>query len=59
MNSLLGFLFIFSIFGAINLFYGFVKNLLSTPPKPFEITLIEKIIYGTFLSYIITYLIFI
>jgi hypothetical protein len=59
MNSLLGFLFIFSIFGVINLFYGFVKNLLSTPPKPFEITLIEKIIYGTFLSYIITYLIFI
>jgi hypothetical protein len=59
MNSLLGFLFIFSILAVINVFYGFVKNLLSTPPKPFEMTLIEKIIYGSFLSYILTYLIFI
>jgi hypothetical protein len=59
MEILLGFLFIFCIFGTINLAYEFLKSLFSTPPKPFEITITEKIVYWTFLSYILTYLIFI
>jgi hypothetical protein len=53
----LTFLFLFSIMALIRLVFNFLRALLSTPPKPFELMVHEVAIYGIFLSYIITYLI--
>jgi hypothetical protein len=59
MDFLLNFILVFSCLGLINFIVKFVKNLSKTPPKPFEVDIIEKLIYSSFLSYIITYLFYI
>jgi len=59
MTMILGFLFIFSLVCLLNLVFEFVKNLMSTPPVPFELNVWKKLLYGTILSYILTYLIYI
>jgi len=50
-------IFIFSILGVIRLVLSFIKNLSMTPPKPFELNKLDLIVYGLFVSYIITYII--
>jgi hypothetical protein len=57
LNPILLFLLIYSILAVIRFVGNFFIAILSTPPKKFEASLIETIIYGVFLSYIITYLI--
>jgi|LauGreDrversion4_2_1035121.scaffolds.fasta_scaffold105334_5 hypothetical protein len=52
------FIFIFSLLATIRLTVGFFKSFLSDPPKPFEITNIESITHGLFITYIITFLIY-
>lgn len=59
MYFLLNFILVFSCMGLINLIVKFIKNLMKTPPKPFELDIIEKLVYASFLSYIITYLFYI
>jgi hypothetical protein len=62
MLNLIGFystfIFVFSILATIRLIGGFFKSLLSNPPKPFEITTMELVVYGLFITYIITFLIY-
>jgi hypothetical protein len=53
------FLFVFSLIALLRLGFNFTRALFSNPPKPFEMSISETTIYGIFLSYIITYLIFI
>jgi len=57
VTPILTFLFVFSIMALIRLLVNFLRALLSTPPKKFELVESEIIIYGTLLSYIITYII--
>lgn len=57
-QQITGFIFIFSIIAIFKLSITFVSALLSTPPKPFEMTEKEKLSYGLLISYIISYLIY-
>ena len=42
----------------LNLVFYFIKSITSTPPKTIIFEMNSKIIYGLFLSYILTYLIY-
>jgi hypothetical protein len=53
-----GIIFIFSIMALLKLIFDFVRAIFSDPPKPFELDKWGTIIYGLFVSYIITYLIY-
>jgi len=57
VDTVLTFLFIFSTISLVRLGVNFLKALLSNPPKPFEFEKYETMMYGLFVSYIITYLI--
>jgi len=57
-SQLTGFIFIFSIIAIIGLAVSFIRAFFSTPPKPFEMTNSERLTYGLFLTYIISYLIY-
>lgn len=57
ITPILTFIFLFSIMALTRLIFNFLRALLSTPPKPFELTIYQITIYGIFLSYILTYLI--
>jgi hypothetical protein len=57
-SQLTGFVFIFSIIAIIGLAVSFISVFFSTPPKPFEMTMGERLTYGLLLSYIISYLIY-
>ncbi len=56
-EPILTFIFIFSVISLVRLCFNFFSALLSNPPKPFEFEKYEIIVYGLFVSYIITYLI--
>jgi hypothetical protein len=58
LNYLSLFFFVFSLLGTIKLIFNFLSSMLSTPPKPFEMTNLETITYGVFLSYLLTYIIY-
>lgn len=48
------FIFIFAILSITNLLVKFLRALLSTPPKPFELERSALIYYGFCISFIIT-----
>lgn len=52
------FLFVFSLLGIVKSLFNFSTAIFSNPPKKIEYTDKETILIGFFLSYIITYLIF-
>lgn len=52
------FLFVFSLLGVIKNLFNFSTAIFSNPPKKIEYTDKQIILIGLFLSYIITYLIF-
>jgi len=56
---ILTFIFTFSIIWVIKTTFMFFSALLSTPPKPFEISKLEVLIHGLLISYIITFSIYI
>lgn len=58
LTPVFGFVFIFSIMALLKLVFDFSRAIFSNPPKPFEINKWETLIYGLFVSYIITYLIY-
>jgi hypothetical protein len=58
LAPLFGFTFIFSIMALIRLGITFLRAIFSNPPKQFEMGDKETIIYGLFMTYIITYLIY-
>jgi len=58
IHPVTGFIFVFSILAIIRLGINFIRAFLSTPPKPFEISESNSIIYGLLLSYVISYLIY-
>jgi hypothetical protein len=58
IQPLFGFILVFAIIALLKLLMNFLRALLSDPPKPFELTERENVIYGLFISYIITYIIF-
>ena len=57
VDAILTFLFVFSTISLVRLGVNFLKALLSNPPKQFEFEKYETMMYGLFVSYIITYLI--
>jgi len=57
INTLLLFLFIFSILGLMEFIFKLLVSLFSNPPKPIELSTLNLIIYGAFISYVLTYLI--
>lgn len=52
------FFFIFSTLGTIKLLINFLSSMLSTPPKPFEMSVTQIIVHGGLLSYLLTYIIY-
>jgi len=58
MNFVTLFIFVYSLLGTIRLIFSFISAMMSTPPKPFELTNIQMIVNGGFISYIITYIIY-
>lgn len=58
INQIYTFLFIFSLLGFFKSLINFLLLIFSNPPKKLEYTDKEVTIIGVFLSYIITYLIF-
>jgi hypothetical protein len=52
------FIFVYSVMAILRFIINFIIAMLSTPPKRVEVSLLETSVYGLFLSYIITYLIF-
>ena len=57
IDTLLVFLFIFSILSTINIIFKFFVLILQNPPQKLILTLNETLYYGLCLSYIITFLI--
>jgi hypothetical protein len=57
LYKIITFGFIFSTLAIIKLVVEFLRAIYSNPPKKFEISNTTTIIYGIFISYIITYLI--
>jgi hypothetical protein len=55
----LGFLLIFSILSLVKLCFNFLSAVFSNPPKEFELTNTENLIYGLLITYILTYIIYI
>jgi len=53
-----GFILIFSIMALLRLGINFLRAIFSETPKPFEMTILETVIYGLFISYVITYIIY-
>jgi hypothetical protein len=58
-DIVLGFLLIFSIVSLVKLGFNFLSAFFSNPPKEFELTNTENLIYGLFVTYILTYIIYI
>jgi hypothetical protein len=58
LQPIFGFVFVFSIMALLKLGFDFSRAIFSNPPKPFEMDKWETIIYGLFVSYIITYIIY-
>jgi hypothetical protein len=58
MNFVTLFIFVYSLLGTIKLTFNFISAMMSTPPKPFELTNVQMIVNGGFISYIITYIIY-
>jgi hypothetical protein len=58
LNYLFTYIFIFSLLAIIRLGVSFFSSLLSNPPKPITLEKSEIIVYGAFLSYVITFLIY-
>jgi hypothetical protein len=58
LTPLFGFIFVFSVMALLRLSFNFLRAIFSDPPKPFEMDNKETIMYGLFISYIITYLIY-
>lgn len=52
------FVFVFSILGTIKYLVNFIRSAFSNPPKTIEYTDRQIILLGSFVSFIITYLIF-
>ena len=52
------FIFVFSLLGALKFLTNFLVATFSNPPKTIEYTDRQIVLIGSFLSYIITYLIF-
>jgi len=42
----------------LRLSINFLRAIFSDTPKPFEMTILETVIYGLFISYVITYIIY-
>lgn len=57
LQKILTFGFIFSILAIIKLLVEFIVAISSNPPKKFELSKTDKIIYGIFISYILTFII--
>ena len=51
-------IFLFSILGFLKYFISFLVAVFSNPPKKIEFTDKELVLIGFFISYIITYIIF-
>jgi len=58
INQIYTFLFIFCLLAVFRTVTNFFVSIFSNPPKKIEYTDKETILIGVFLSYIITYLIF-
>jgi hypothetical protein len=58
ITPIFGFILIFSIMALLRLGINFLRVIFSETPKPFEMTKLETVIYGLFISYITTYIIF-
>lgn len=52
------FVLVFSTFVVLKYMVNFLMAIFSNPPKPIEYTERQLVVVGSFLSYIITYLIF-
>lgn len=52
------FIFVFSNLGILKYIINFLVATFSTPPKKIELTVKEQTLLGFFISYIITYIIF-
>lgn len=58
IDPVFGFIFIFSILAILKLILYFIKVFFSDKPEPFGLNNLETLIYGLFVSYIITFLIY-
>jgi hypothetical protein len=56
INSIFLFLFVFSVLGVLRILGMFILSLFNEPPTVLTFSKTEIIIFGIFLSYIITYL---
>jgi hypothetical protein len=56
INNLFLFIFIFSLLGILRILSMFIVSLLQNPPKEMVISKRETILFGVFISYVITYL---
>ncbi len=58
MNFVTLFIFVYSVLGTLKLTINFLSAMMSTPPKPFELSSVQLVVNGAFMSYIITYIIY-
>jgi len=56
MKELELFIFFLSIFHNVDIILRIVRSFMKTPPQPFIIDWREKIIWGSTISYILTYI---
>jgi hypothetical protein len=56
INNIFLFVFIFSLLGVVRVLAKTIVSLFRTPPTKVEFTNLETIVFGLFMSYIITYL---
>jgi hypothetical protein len=56
-NHIVTFIAVFASLSIINLLIKFIRALLSTPPKPFELERISLLYYGLCISFITTLII--
>jgi len=57
INNLFLFIFIFSLLGVLRVVIKTLVSLFRDPPTPVELTSRETIVFGLFLSYVLTYII--
>jgi hypothetical protein len=56
INNIFLFVFIFSILGVFRVFFKLFVSLFGNPPKKLELSNKETILFGLFISYIITFI---
>jgi len=57
INNIFLFIFIFSLLGILSVTIKTLVSLFANPPSPVEFTLRETIVFGLFISYVLTYII--